>query len=112
MLSSLALALRPAAKRFDMLRRAVAEPTVELGGVLELLATEAGDGEVAGVGFGEGGEVAPEFLELSDGKDVFLPVSPALFDIFQGDVGGEALGEAAEGSLDDVLVILDDVLAG
>jgi hypothetical protein len=38
----------PFTKPFQIRRRAVAEPAVELGGVFELLATDAGDGEVAG----------------------------------------------------------------
>ena len=40
--------LSPLAQPFEIRGGAVAEPAVELGGIFELLATEAGDGEVAG----------------------------------------------------------------
>ena len=76
---------------------AVAEPAVELGLVFELLAAGPGDDEEAGVDFGEGGHVAPEFFELGDGEDIFLAVAPAFFDVLEGEVGGHAAGEAADG---------------
>lgn len=76
---------------------AVAEPAVELGGVLELLAAEAGDGEVMGLDGGQAGHVHPEFFKLADGEDVLLAVAPAFFDVLEGDVGGHAGGEAADG---------------
>ena len=51
---------------------AISEPAVELGGVLELLTTEAWDGDEAGLPVGECGDVAPEFLELRDGENILL----------------------------------------
>lgn len=87
----------PVAEGFDEGGGAVAEPAVELGLVLELLTAGARDHEVAGVDFREGGEVAPEFLELGGGEDVLLTVAPAFLDVLEGDVGGEAGGEVADG---------------
>lgn len=85
---------------FDGGGGAIAEPAVELGLVLELLSAGAGDDHEAGGEVGEGGEVAPEFFELGDGKHVFLAVAPAAFDVFEGDVGGDAGGEAPDGGGD------------
>ena len=74
-----------------MLSGAIAQPAVELGGVFELLAAKSGDCEKAGIGFGKGGEVSPEFFELSDREDIFLAMAPALLDVFEGEVGRESL---------------------
>ena len=83
-------ALLPLAEGVDVICGAIAEPGVELGGVFELLAAEAGDDEEVAADFAQGGEVSPEFFELGDGEDVFLAVAPALFYFLEGDVGGEA----------------------
>ena len=104
--------LGPAAEGADVVGGTVAEPGVELGGVLELLTAEAGDDEVATLGLRQGGEVAPEFLELGDGEDVFLSVAPALFHLLQGEVSREAGGELADPGLDGLFVVLEDIVAG
>jgi hypothetical protein len=75
----------PAAEGADVVGGAVAEPSVELGGVLELLSAETGDDEVAALGLRQGGDIAPELLELGDREDVFLSVAPAFLHLLQGE---------------------------
>lgn len=87
----------PGAEAFEVGGGAIAEPAVELGGVFELLAAAAGDGDEAGGEVGEAAHVDPEFFELADGEDVFLAVAPAFLDVFEGDIGGHFGGDAADG---------------
>ena len=51
--------LLPGAEGIGIGGGAVAEPGVELGGLFQLLAAAAGDGDEAAVQFGEGGHIAP-----------------------------------------------------
>ena len=95
-----------------MVGGAVAEPGIELGGVLELLSTPAGHHEVAAVGIGESGDVAPDLFELGDGEDVFLSVTPAFLDVFEGEVGGHARSEVVHARPDFGLVVGEDVFPG
>ena len=81
---------------------AVAEPAIELGLVLELLAAQSRDSDELAIDVRQGGEIAPEFLELSDRENVFLGVAPAFFDVFEGHVSGHASGEGTDGGVEMV----------
>src|SRR4051812_42575005 len=61
---------RPVAQRAHVRRRALAEPAVELGLVLELLPAAAGDDEEAAGDLRDRRHVAPQLLPLGDGEDV------------------------------------------
>ena len=69
-------------------------------GLFQLLAAEARDQREAALPAGERGHIAPEFFELRHREDVFLALAPALLHVFQGDVGGHALGNGADGGRD------------
>ena len=84
----------PIAERVDVGRRTVAEPDVQLGLLLELLAAEPRhDDELAG-DLGQAGHVAPELLELGHREDVLLAVAPALLHVLERDVGGQPQARA------------------
>ena len=81
-----------------MAHAAVVDPAVELGGVLELLASLPADGQIRTVQVGQRAEIAPEFFELGDRINVLLTVSRASLDILDRDVGwhsGRHRGTAA-----------------
>src|SRR5437870_3110515 len=78
-LTSLEYRSGPGAEGFNVAGGAVAEPTVELGLVFELLAARAGDNDKAAGDFRQSGHIAPEFFKLSDGKNILLPVAPPFF---------------------------------
>ena len=65
------------AKGFHVGGRAVAEPTVELGDFLELLAAPAGNSEEARVDFGKSGHVSPQPFALQHREDILLAAAPA-----------------------------------
>ena len=93
------LLVTPSAEIFQIGSRAITQPAIELGGIFELLATEARHGEVASLDGGEIAHIAPEFFELADGENVFLAIAPAFFHLLERDVGGHLGGEAADGGV-------------
>ena len=95
----------PFTKSFNIVRGSITEPGVELGGIFELLAAESWDDDEVRLDLGQSGEVGPEFFELGDGKDIFLAVAPAFFDLFEGDVGGEAFRDVSNGRGDFLFVL-------
>ena len=56
-----------------------------------------GDGKERTREVGQGGQVAPEFLELGDGEDVLLAVTPPPLDVLDGDVGRHPGGGRPDG---------------
>ena len=58
--------------------RAIPQPAIELGLVLELLAPLARHRDKARFHLRQGGHIHPQLFKLADGEDVFLAVSPAL----------------------------------
>ena len=85
----------PFAEFFERVGISLAEPAVELRLVLELLAARSRHDEERAIHFREGCDIAPEFFELDHGEDVLLAFAPAFLDVLEGDVGGHALGHAA-----------------
>src|SRR5258708_6462820 len=75
----------PRAERLDIRRRAVPDPAVELGLVLELVPAAARHGDEAAIHLRKGRHVAPQLFELADRENVFLAVAPALFDVLERD---------------------------
>src|SRR5512140_1308917 len=82
----------PVAERLDVGGRSIAQPTVELRLVFEVLATLARYGDVPARQLGQGGHVTPEFFELRYREDVLLALTPALLDFLESDVCGHAPG--------------------
>ena len=67
-----------------------------MGLVLQLLSARAANHEVAGGNVGQGGQVAPEFLELADRENVLLAPAPPAFHILERDVGWHAIGQSVD----------------
>src|SRR5271157_5276204 len=86
----------PITQRFNVRRRAIAEPTVELCRLLELLSTLPRHGDKPARQLRQAGHVAPELFKLRHRENVFLAFSPALFHLLQGDVGGHTGGQVAD----------------
>mmetsp|Transcript_20139 Transcript_20139/g.57783 ORF Transcript_20139/g.57783 Transcript_20139/m.57783 type:complete len:203 (-) Transcript_20139:1864-2472(-) len=82
-----------------MRRRPIPQPTVQLGGILELLSPDPGYHDVGAVDVVQAGHVAPKLLELGDGVDVLLSFAPSLLDVLEGGVGRHPAGEVVDGLL-------------
>ena len=95
---------RPFAEAVHVRGGAVPQPPVELSLILELLTTQAGDGEEGASHFGERRHVDPELFPLRHGEDILLAVPPALLDVFDRDVGRHARRLRSNGRRDLVLV--------
>src|SRR5262245_56370521 len=66
----------PLTQALRVRRRAVAEPAVELGRVLELLAAQTRHDDEPALDLGQSREVAPQLFELRNREDILLPVTP------------------------------------
>ncbi len=91
--------LGPVAEIFHAGGGAVTEPAVELSGVLELLAPVTWDYDEIGLDLRERGHVAPQLFKLGYREHIFLAVSPAFFDVFQGDISGHTGGDLTDAGL-------------
>src|SRR3954465_5570000 len=87
---------RKSAQGFHVVAAAVGHPAVELGRVLELLASWPADREEGARQVGQGRQVAPELLELGDGEDVLLAMSPPPLDVLDRHVGRHPRREGAD----------------
>lgn len=82
--------LLPLTKGLDMVRAAIPLPRIQLCLCFQLLPTLQGSCKEGAVNLRQSAHVTPQFFELCNGEDVFLSVSPPLFDVFECDVGGES----------------------
>ena len=95
----------PIVEAFKVGSGAIAQPTVELGGIFELLAAEPGHGDVASLDGRELTHISPKFFELANWENVFLAVPPAFFHLLERDVGGHLRGEITDGGVDFFWVV-------
>ena len=77
------------AQVLNVLCGTIAEPTIELSRIFELLTALAADLEKTAIEFWKRCQVAPQFLELRHREHIFLAMTPPLFDVFQSDIGRE-----------------------